>query len=48
MKDKFFSFPLIYIAMYRNPQGLHDTLQALGFQIDPAYNRRGYIISETW
>lgn len=46
--DNDFRTPLIYLATYRNPQGLHDALQAVGLQIDPAYNQKGYVVVESW
>jgi hypothetical protein len=48
MALKDFRTPLIFLAMHKNSQGLHDNLQAVGLQIDPAYNRKGYVVTEVW
>jgi hypothetical protein len=43
-----FKLPLIHHLMVNCPQGLYGSLQAVGLQIDPAYNRKGYAVVEAW
>lgn len=43
-----FKLPLIHHLMANNPQGLYESLQAVGLQIDPAYGREGYAVVEAW
>jgi hypothetical protein len=43
-----FKLPMIYHLMVNNPQGLYESLQAVGLQIDPAYSRKGYAVVEAW
>lgn len=43
-----FRLPLIHHLMVNNPQGLYESLLAVGLQIDPALNRKGYAVVEAW